>query len=547
MFRACSVLLVIVLSLLPALAQTTPVSSSDAAKWREDLRYMAEQMPQVHKNLFHTMTRIHFDEAIKKLDERIPALGRHQIIVEMARIVAMVGDGHTNISPTRDPKIAFRTYPVKMYFFKDGLYIRAAARENADLAGSKIIKIGNATAGQAYAAVRELIGRDNEMGARFFAPHLLAMPEVLQALGLIDNMEEARFTVESSGRRRVVTLKPLGPADMLPPDTDTTWISKEGWTDARTGRAPLWLEDPLDKFRFKYLPETKTVYVQYNQVGNKENETIEDFSRRLFAFVDANPVDHLVLDLRLNRGGNGDLNRPLLLGIIKCAKVDQRGKLFTLIGRGTWSAAQFMVNDLERLTNTIFIGEPTGGKINHYGDSRKITLPNSGITVRVSTLWWQEDERDTRQWTAPEIAAELTFEEYRNGIDPALNAALNYTPQKPLREVLLGALSAGGATAATEQFRAWKADPRNAYADVEERLNTLGYQLLTAKRFEEAIAIFKLNTETCPRSANALDSLAEAYAASGNKELALQTYEKANQLNPKLDSAIQALKKLRSQ
>src|SRR5256885_15906143 len=80
------------------------VDRVEAEKWREDLRYMAEEMPKQHRNLFHTMTREQFEEAVKRLNERIPSLSRHQIIVEMARIVAMVGDGHTNIAPTRDPK-----------------------------------------------------------------------------------------------------------------------------------------------------------------------------------------------------------------------------------------------------------------------------------------------------------------------------------------------------------------------------------------------------------------------------------------------------------
>src|SRR6185436_839934 len=105
-------------------------------------------------------------------------------------------------------------------------------------------------------------------------------------------------------------------------------------------------------------------------------------------------------------------------------------------------AAQFLVNRLEDYTEAIFVGEPTGGKINSYGDSRRITLPNSGITVRVSTLWHQRaDERDKRQWTAPGIAADLTFADYRANSDPAFKAALNYVAKKSLRELLLEALS----------------------------------------------------------------------------------------------------------
>jgi len=405
------------------------VDANEAQRWREDLRYMSEEMPKQHRNLFHAMAQQQFENAVSRLDEKIPLLARHQIIVEMARIVAMVGDGHSNIAPTRDPQIGFRTYPIKLYFFKDGLFVRAATREHAAIVGSHIVKIGNATVDQAYNAVRGIISRDNEMDVKFFAPFLLAMPEVLHALGLIGNMESAEFVIERQGKQESIALKPFGPAKMLPPDTDTSWMPEAGWVDARESApspTPLWLRDPLNKFWFEYLPDSKTVYVQFNQVGNKDNETVEAFSKRLSAFIESNVVDRFVLDLRLNRGGNGALNRPLLLAIIKANKIDQKGKLFTIIGRGTWSAAQFLVNDLENYTTTIFVGEPTGGKPNHFGDSRKITLPNSGITVRVSSLWWQEDERDKRQWIAPQVSAELTFEDYRVNRDPALEAALNY-------------------------------------------------------------------------------------------------------------------------
>ena len=54
--------------------------------------------------------------------------------------------------------------------------------------------------------------------------------------------------------------------------------------------------------------------------------------------------------------------------------------------------------------------------------------------MRVSTLWWQGDERDRRPWTAPQVAADLTFEDYRANHDPALEAALAYVPGKPLAE-----------------------------------------------------------------------------------------------------------------
>src|SRR6266404_2173669 len=524
------------------------VNNAEAEKWRQDLFYMAEEMPKYHKNLFHAVTREQFAAAVGRLSEKIPSLARHQIIVEMARIVAMVGDGHTNIAPTRDPKIGFRVFPIKLYFFADGLYVRAATREHADIVGTRVRRIGNVSTEQAYQSVREIIGRDNGMDAKFFAPFLLSMPEVLHALGMINDMEECRFEVEKEGQTKAVTLKPFGQAQMMPPDTDLSWASEPNWIDARETAqqpTPLWLKDSQNKFWFEYLTGSGTVYVQFNQVGNKDNETVEEFSRRLLAFVDSNPVSRLVLDLRLNRGGNGDFARPILRGIIKADKIDQKGKLFTIIGRSTWSAAQFLVNDLEKYTNTILVGEPTGGKPNSFGDSHKITLPNSGITVRVSTLWWQQDERDKRQWTAPELAADLTFEDYRANIDPALKIALNYAGGKTLGLLLTEALSANDPQLAAARYKEWRTAPVNRYANAEEQVNRLGYELIGMKRLDQAIEAFKLNVAAHPQSANVYDSLAEAYLISGNRELAIKNFEKALALEPSMSSAIEALKKLR--
>ena len=64
-------------------------------QWREDLRFFAANMAKTHRNLFHTMTREQFEAAVKKLDERISSLADHEIVVELMRIVALIGDGHS--------------------------------------------------------------------------------------------------------------------------------------------------------------------------------------------------------------------------------------------------------------------------------------------------------------------------------------------------------------------------------------------------------------------------------------------------------------------
>ena len=111
------------LLLLLALSLALPIQAQTADGWRADLATMASEMEQVHRNLYHSVSREQFAAMVTALSERIPTLTRHEIIVEMMRIAAAVGDGHTNINPARDPKIGFRELPVAFYFFENGLFI----------------------------------------------------------------------------------------------------------------------------------------------------------------------------------------------------------------------------------------------------------------------------------------------------------------------------------------------------------------------------------------------------------------------------------------
>jgi tetratricopeptide (TPR) repeat protein len=81
---------------------------------------------------------------------------------------------------------------------------------------------------------------------------------------------------------------------------------------------------------------------------------------------------------------------------------------------------------------------------------------------------------------------------------------------------------------------------------LESAINRLGYDLLRSGKKEAAIEVFRFNTVRFPQSANTYDSLGEAYLSSGDKAMAIEYYEKALAIDPKLTSAIEALKKLKA-
>jgi len=67
---------------------------------------------------------------------------------------------------------------------------------------------------------------------------------------------------------------------------------------------------------------------------------------------------------------------------------------------------------------------------------------------------------------------------------------------------------------------------------------------LRAGKLKEAVEVFKLNVEMYPKGFNTYDSLAEAYEAQNERELALTNYKKSLELNPQNNSAAEALKRI---
>ena len=83
------------------------------------------------------------------------------------------------------------------------------------------------------------------------------------------------------------------------------------------------------------------------------------------------------------------------------------------------------------------------------------------------------------------------------------------------------------------------------YQDLEQILNSLGYQLMGNDNLIDAVRIFELSTELFPESSNVYDSLAESYMKNGQTDLAIKNYTKSLELNPRNANAIEMLKQLK--
>ena len=125
---------------------------------------------------------------------------------------------------------------------------------------------------------------------------------------------------------------------------------------------------------------------------------------------------------------------------------------------------------------------------------------------------------------------------------PQLKAA--YDPRKSIAETLSVTIASSGIDQAVQQYHELKTAAPATYRFAEDELNALGYRLIRAKKFKEAVRILQLNVEAYPQSSNAYDSLGEAYLDDGNKPLAIANYQKSLQLKPSNKNGAVMLQKL---
>lgn len=520
-----------------AISTTYTQTTLTAKDWQEDLRFLQQTVHQDYPFLFKKTTAEAFDAAVEKLYAEIPKLQEHEILAGLSRIVSSFQYGHTVLGFRHSP-VPYHKLPVNLYWFSDGIYVEGAHKDYEQALGAKVLKVEGKPVEEALAAIRPVVPAENEQFFKAYGLSYLAIPEVLHAQGVAGELKNAiTLTLEKDGK---VFDQTIAAVDAKGHDAPTEYgftKPENGWLATRDQSATPYYLKNLDKiYYYEYLPEHKTVYVRHSQIQDDPSEAIPAFYERVFDFIEKNDVERLVLDVRLNGGGNNYKNKPIVTSIIRTEKINQVGKLFVIIGRRTFSACQNLVNELDNYTNAIFVGEPTAENINFYGDNNPVELPNSKTTAYLSFAWWQDKPQwENGDWLAPHLAADMSFGDYRSNRDPVLNAALNFSSDNFILDPMgyfTELFTTGQMDKIPAEAQRMVKDPAYRFFDFEEEFNNAGYQLMNGGQVESALYVFQLNAQLFPGSANAWDSLAEANWKAGNTDKAIELYNKAIEMDP---------------
>jgi hypothetical protein len=256
MMRAAATLLILLLISSTGIAQElTP------DQWRQDLNYLAKELPKRHKNAFHTVTRERFDAAVHELDLAIPNLQSHEVVVGMMRLVAMVGDAHTELSGVGDN---FRRFPLNVYWFANELRVTRIASRYKEAAGAKVIKIGETGVIEANARLAQLAPHENTYWLRLLSASFAPYAEILHALKLIPDLQHGSWTFEDdSGKQFTLQLETIKTGDPV------EWISA-------SPQLPLYRQKSDEQFWSTYLRDSQTVYVNFRGYRDKFDEHAQE-------------------------------------------------------------------------------------------------------------------------------------------------------------------------------------------------------------------------------------------------------------------------------
>jgi hypothetical protein len=395
----------ILVALWSSLRQKPENLNLSTQQWREDLQFLAKQLPKRHANAFHFTPRERFEKAIVDLDAQLEHSNSDEAWVGMQRVTSLIGDAHTFLQTPGDSA----DFPLAIIRFGEDYRIASIDPPLVNALGARVVKIGDTPIARAAELCKELFSRDeNPPLSDSFVNNALTTGATLHGLGIIPDRNTAHYTLVDDGGREFSV-------DVHWPGTGTPLVRP--FKDL-----PLYRQKPEQRFACTYLADAITLYCNVRAIRDLSAPADE-----MLKILRQHSPEKLVIDLRQNRGGDYTLGEKYLVHPIRdLPSINRKGHLFVLIGADTFSAAMNNAAQFRAQTAALLVGREIGEKPNSYQEPRSMTLPNSHLTVRYSTRFYRFiDGSDNAIHPDQEIVP--TWSDYKSGMDPVLAWVLKYS------------------------------------------------------------------------------------------------------------------------
>lgn len=388
-------------------------------------------------------SRAEFAAAVNALEARAGDLTDAGFQLELARIQAMIDNGHSNASATRMVE-AFPRLPIRSAWMDGELRILRVLPGHEDLLGARITSINGVPAAEAIMAFRDAFG-GVDASYLTFAPLLLETPAYLEAAGLGAGPVRIDY-VDLTGTAGSTMLEPVEPVDgatrLYSADLLMPWRNEDDrWQVFQPAAQPLYLSRPNHDYWFEALPGGETVYISIrSNLDDDSGEPLSAWVARAETEIRQMAPRYVIVDQRFNGGGDLTQTEPLMSALGEIAGPD--GRVYLLAAGNTFSAGIVNMAMAKEAApgRTIIVGEAIGDRLQFWAEGFWYSLPNSGFRARYSTGFYDlqngcegifichwgslhifpviVDDLDV------DIAAPLGFEAWAAGRDPGMDAVL---------------------------------------------------------------------------------------------------------------------------
>jgi hypothetical protein len=415
------------------------------AAWRADLAQFRSTFFE-RDRAYSATARATAEQRLADLNGRSGELDATRFALELAQIAALADNGHT--ASFGGPRLErSNRVELRLAVFGGQFHVVRTREADRDLLGARLVAIDDTALEPLRQAAHALRGgtpawRDRE------APLLFESPQQLHALGLVQDPLQARYRFETpegrSVERRLVAAPPsptrprADPARLLLPA-----VTPERHEGADTGwrtllpleRAPWSLQEATQPLRWRMAPELGALVLDMRRTASSPQARLPEYFAAVRAAIAEHRPLHLVLDLRLNGGGDLTQARDFAESLPTLVA----GKIFVLTGPATFSAAISTAGYLKQAApdRVRIVGEPVGDRLEFFAEGRTVTLPHSGAVLLPATE--RHDYRNGCRHHAychapvatrpiavptldPDIPAPWTLDSWRRGLDPAMQA-----------------------------------------------------------------------------------------------------------------------------
>ena len=387
-------------------------------QWQADLSQLVTTIEAHHPNPYYHISKMVFYDSLNQVKQSLsddPIANQ----INMQKLVSLLRDRHTSLHPNS----TFKNWlPISIYKFEDGYYIISTIQKYKELLGARILRFNESNADDVFELTADLHPSDNDIGRQLNTYYMSSL-DALNYFGISNDSKQIELKVELvSGKRQHTTIEGLqfsrklhnviGLAEFFGPMNEDIYsdylIAYDNLNLKEYYDMPLEDKEEIPLFLrnrrgywYDYLEAQNTMYIAvcYSTHNSRNGfDNFDSFLKEVFSEIDKNPTDKVILDIRFNPGGDGSITLPLVHEFIKRDAINKKGRLFTITGRKTYSAAQMIYAEMLKHTNTLLVGEPAGAPVNGYGDPGSYTLSNSNMYFNVSTAYWQMGHPNDTSW-----------------------------------------------------------------------------------------------------------------------------------------------------